>query len=65
MFGKNLVTVHGLFETQNSKRQRSIKSQISSTKFQTNLPPGRRQTPNSKPVQSDCLFVWDFEFRSL
>jgi hypothetical protein len=29
---KKLVTVHGLFETQNSKRQRSIKYQITNYK---------------------------------
>jgi hypothetical protein len=23
------------------------------------------QIANSKPVQNDCFFVWDFEFRSL
>jgi len=25
----------------------------------------KSQNPNSKPVQSDCFFVWDFEFWSL
>jgi len=25
----------------------------------------KSQIPNSKPVQSDCFFVWDFEFWSL
>jgi hypothetical protein len=39
-----------------------LKSQIPSTKSQTNL---KLQIPNFKPVQSDCFFVWDFEFRSL
>jgi len=39
-----------------------LKSQIPSTKLQINL---KFQTPNSKPVQSDCFFVWAFEFRSL
>jgi len=24
----------------------------------------KSQIQNSKPVQSDCYFVWDFEFRS-
>jgi len=24
----------------------------------------KSQIPNSKPIQSDCFFVWDFEFRS-
>jgi hypothetical protein len=36
----------------NSKHQITNKFQISSTKLQI----------NSKPVQSDCFFVWDFEF---
>ncbi len=47
MFEKNLVTVHGLFETQNSKHQRSIKSQITNTKLQLNL---KFQAPNLKQI---------------
>jgi hypothetical protein len=38
-----------------------LKSQIPSTKLQIN---SKSQAPNSKPIQSDCFFVWDLEFRS-
>jgi len=39
----------------------SFVSKITNSKHQIT---NKSQIPNSKPVQSDCFIVWDFEFRS-
>jgi len=38
----------------------SFVSKITNSRHQIT---NKSQIPNSKPVQSDCFFVWDFEFR--
>ncbi|MGB6011603.1 MAG: hypothetical protein WBI57_10085, partial [Desulfobacterales bacterium] len=40
----------------------SVVSKITNSKHQIT---NKSQIPNFKPFQSDCFFVWDFEFRSL
>jgi len=70
-FISSIETVHGFIEIPNSKRRRSIKSQIPSTKLQINH---KSQAPNLKQISNLKLqtgskaivfFVWDFEFRLL